>query len=621
MYRARLEEQRVALVPWKVAAPYAEMYEDIFETQKADAVKRGMTKTAAAALAVSIAKEEVRSAFEKQERFSYLPLVGKPGSSAKSLTSELGEVVMVPAQPRGNLARRFAKFKELLPVGHTPQLKHLTDVNAPRLCFTNKKGEPCVLVGATTGAGMIWGPFLKSIAVLTETSKMSAPSFSLPAGATIYGGTCVSAAIGSRDPCQKNICARWYAGGGNYAFLQNAASGTVRLEWVRRLVQQDRTGKKFARAMTEAISSYAAFGRQNKRSDQEIGIWTGKALQKYGLQARGRNLPSFPTELGTKRLMKPEPGTLSVMDVEVKAEDFGTNKVPGGKIQLDKVTLASGKKAEPYLRSTTGLRTFLRDVRNKKIRSASCQVGVMAGVPDAGQKVPLPVTSTAQLYRKVPAGKVAGFFRIHDAGDATIGTNTKDNTAYQLGWYHVAKMLPHVWFWQPTRAWKAAPRDLQEAFGKCNTLANFTLRPSAIEVDVSAPTIVYTKDYKILGGPMRWLKAVDLVLDGKMPGVGGALKKTKDITEQVASVVYKKTAAKYKMAAGTTVNTKVPGAGAKSKVYVFVDDERGVACWSCPVYSKVIESSKGYIEAKSCHDAECRFCWLAKDYPVTYGAH
>ena len=42
--------------------------------------------------------------------------------------------------------------------------------------------------------------------------------------------------------------------------------------------------------------------------------------------------------------------------------------------------------------------------------------------------------------------------------------------------------------------------------------------------------------------------------------------------------------------------------------------------YQCPVYSTQMVDGKEK-EAKSCHEANCRACWVLRDLPITYGAH
>lgn len=70
------------------------------------------------------------------------------------------------------------------------------------------------------------------------------------------------------------------------------------------------------------------------------------------------------------------------------------------------------------------------------------------------------------------------FFRIHDAGDVF-------SPAYAQAWNEVARRLPHVKFWMPTRMW------MKDAYRTAFTQApsNFVIRPSALHFQDAAPVV------------------------------------------------------------------------------------------------------------------------------------
>lgn len=83
------------------------------------------------------------------------------------------------------------------------------------------------------------------------------------------------------------------------------------------------------------------------------------------------------------------------------------------------------------------------------------------------------------------------YFRGHDSGDFF-------NVAYVEAWVEVAKALPKVKFWFPTREYQAKgtakslfpvlnPR--MDAIRRLASLGNVTVRPSALEIGDSAPVV------------------------------------------------------------------------------------------------------------------------------------
>ena len=78
-------------------------------------------------------------------------------------------------------------------------------------------------------------------------------------------------------------------------------------------------------------------------------------------------------------------------------------------------------------------------------------------------------------------GENPGFFRIHDSGDFTLSPNT-----YML-WSLVARALPDVRFWAPTRMW-TFPK-FNEFVRSSPPPENLTVRPSALHFEDIAPGI------------------------------------------------------------------------------------------------------------------------------------
>lgn len=102
--------------------------------------------------------------------------------------------------------------------------------------------------------------------LFTWTTKMSCPSFSIPAGPPKYGGTCPAATraaveaegsyAGFHEPLdgQRYICDLCYCGKNNYLmYVCVTANQMVHLLWLEREVQKG----TFARKMAEAIAAVA----------------------------------------------------------------------------------------------------------------------------------------------------------------------------------------------------------------------------------------------------------------------------------------------------------------------------------------------------------------------------
>ncbi len=116
-------------------------------------------------------------------------------------------------------------------------------------------------------SGGVKRPFRNS-SLFTWTSKMSCPSFSIPAGPVENGGTCpaskqasiekegsyerFSPPLSDMPTGEKFICSVCYAGKGRYLMYKSMSLGQVaKLRWVQKTL---RSGT-FARRMSEAIAS------------------------------------------------------------------------------------------------------------------------------------------------------------------------------------------------------------------------------------------------------------------------------------------------------------------------------------------------------------------------------
>lgn len=82
----------------------------------------------------------------------------------------------------------------------------------------------------------------------------------------------------------------------------------------------------------------------------------------------------------------------------------------------------------------------------------------------------------------------AKYFRVHDSGDMF-------NVHYVECWYEVCKALPNCRFWIPTRVWQfhgvplADTHPMLVAIRKLATLANVTVRPSALDFGAEPPVV------------------------------------------------------------------------------------------------------------------------------------
>jgi hypothetical protein len=126
--------------------------------------------------------------------------------------------------------------------------------------------------------------------LLTVTSKMTAPSFSLPAGPTTTGGSCVASNTskkgGKREQGKDYICDDCYALKRNYKFPNVATAQAARYHWVLQQISADPTGNLLAQQFIAALNDYARNGtlassEEGKvaRLTQEFGVWNGSTIQ------------------------------------------------------------------------------------------------------------------------------------------------------------------------------------------------------------------------------------------------------------------------------------------------------------------------------------------------------
>lgn len=75
-----------------------------------------------------------------------------------------------------------------------------------------------------------------------------------------------------------------------------------------------------------------------------------------------------------------------------------------------------------------------------------------------------------------------GYFRGHDSGDFY-------HHSYVELWYHIAKSLPNVKFWFPTRSHRIPHPMWRFWFNKLNSLPNVVIRPSALSYNEAPPVV------------------------------------------------------------------------------------------------------------------------------------
>lgn len=304
--------------------------------------------------------------------------------------------------PDATLSRRFnARYSIGTPVDQATKIYSLLGRDSVfneleiEYFFDDKGGKPRLALSAPIWTeNMDGGSFpgkggMQRVSIFSATSKMSAPSFSLPAGPPREGGTCIAAGKGAsslvrpgrgsspggarRDAQGKPfICDLCYSTAGNYFYPNVGTAQATRLVWCQRLLAADPSGTLLGQALALALDDIGRrshYRNLSERLGHEIGVWHRGQIVVPGL-VRGRkglrSIPLEPTELP----------------------------------------------------SSTGYRS----------------------------------TQEFILAHGVEEGAVAGFFRIHDSGDLNIG-KLEMWKSYLAAWEYVAKAFPSVWFWMPVRTW------------------------------------------------------------------------------------------------------------------------------------------------------------------------
>lgn len=484
------------------------------------------------------------------------------------------------------------------------------------------RGAQRVSIFFIAQAGSQYFPYgLSRIPLLTATSKMSSPSFGLPAGRSTEGGTCPARMVaqrafrstkvgegGSTLAHREVICDRCYAMGANYGYANNMIAQEGRAVWIRQVINP-RAGSPYDPSqlpglLASMVASYALHGGGGGRTKQEIGRWN--SAEKH---------------------LEYSPGNVKAKTIEQTSL----------RLVLDR----------PVMRKVQYTRAGLSLVNFTKISTTSGWFEAM----------------------KTPNNAVAGFFRIHDSGDFGLGVQ------YMEAWGKTFRMLPYVQFWAPTRMWammmdaksiEASPerKKFHDLFMRefvpgmrhpsgLPMVKTFKLRSAGSsnitpdtkkqqpqpnptsaspgeagtqdpDLDASLNRQVTYNKRQLPDSPTQGLRFVasppnialrpsGLYVTRPELAPGVRLAKGQKPTED--EVVSTGNSSNIPYIEGLSAGSGV--VAAMGGVYPKVYDMRGVQAYACPVYTKDEEGK----EAKSCRDAKCRACWLAQNLPVFYGAH
>jgi hypothetical protein len=272
-----------------------------------------------------------------------------------------------------------------------------------------------------------------SVNLFSATDKMSCPSWSLPSGPPNEGGTCWSARMEQRnlwndrgrDP-NLYVCSGCYAVAANYIYWTTVTSQAARLHWMRKLFESGQSDV-FVDAMTLAIKTVA-------RKTVKLSSTTKRKVLELGVWKTRTICVPFRGRGMRKTALKPIPApTLQ------NHFDWFKFRVEAGKLK-DYDIVRSENEQNPNL-----------------------------------------------SYEKAHAD-IAGFFRIHDAGDLAITSKEQSWIEVLLAWEQIAKRFPNVIFWIPTRMWPF--KNTKEAMVAITSRTdNLIIRPSNLHCDAPAPVI------------------------------------------------------------------------------------------------------------------------------------
>ena len=514
---------------------------------------------------------------------------------------------------------------------------------APVLTMRKNNAQVGIFFVAQVSGTLAFPYAMKTVSLVTTTSKMASPSFGLPAGSEAAGGTCPAGDIGLiggqakrrespertqevRDAITRRmiliakggrsqktllqwhqdiqdleagvvipvpaegptkdklrpayVCAVCYAMSANYGYANNLCQQAARKKWVQDLLSADKTGGTVALNLAQMVWTYAHNTTHTNRACQEIGVWS---MSKKAVVTPSRLHP--PVAMTPLRIE-----SLDVLD-------FPEIEVP-----VDTQALFQGLK-----------------------------------LPDG---------------KPLQDGDVSGFFRLHDSGDFGLGLG------YVEAWLRVARLFPGLYFWAPTRQWgilvETSSTPAAIAFSaKMRQYANAPSKPSFVLRDWRRPDRagVCWKD-----APSGEVEA-GVIPAAQAPGVAGAdafsthmgkvfapsnsklvqglrqLAALPNVTIRPSSLYIRRLRSSpiaiphvEGLSAGSGVAAKIPAPGETSHgEYPTMNDTRGVRAFQCPVYTKMrMKNAEGKVvekEAKSCRTANCRACWIGKELPIFYGAH
>jgi len=488
------------------------------------------------------------------------------------------------------------------------------------------------------------------VGLLAKTSKMSAPSLSLPAGNPKAGGTCVMAGVevqaAHRD--ENMICNSCYATKANYGYPESMVSTHVRLAWVEDAL---RAGT-FTDGMTAAISCYARYtteGGYSKdaksggfaekaRPTQELGIWDAQAgrirmppnrrkVERYAVVTRITSYAALGVKARTsvdlfKQAQTPNGAVCGFFRIH-DAGDFSVRGSP-------RYVQAWGQVARrfPHVFFWAPTRAWARKVRYARL------TGPEVRWISAGLKNGMRIEPTGSLSRLERIGgrlaqrvqrRVATMLRPELRGltvedllethgeEVGLGSSVSPGETESVLLSGAGDQTPASFAYVPNE-------PMMKAFRRAaRGISNFAIRPSSLYVKTPENPAFVPKISGIADGSgvnTYW---------GSLTAWQGAL---------IEAGVYVADATDAQRARMRQVAKDwAAEVGHDPAEYVPVFDNDGAQAYQCPVYSALPvldqhdrpvldqDGQPKLAEAKSCQAAGCRACWISPETPITYGFH
>ena len=449
----------------------------------------------------------------------------------------------------------------------------------PELLMSDAKG-PCAVFFISEGGTQYFRYGKQRITLITKTSKMSSPSFGLPAGKIKEeGGTCPGRAITQtfrRIRMQKGkpvsqkleaICDVCYAMGANYGYANNMIDQEGRASWIKDLLKEKTAAsvKKAADALTQMVSDYAKYGAHGNRDGQEIGVWDSK---KKAIMYRS----------GDDKYM--------CRNTNLRIE------IPG-------------------MEAAATTRDFFQ--------MSGVENGQVCGffrIHDSGDfgLGPDYLKAWGQVFKNLP--------HVHFWAPVRVwATFAEHPTEEQRAWNKRFMSRPSQAVIRKQA--REYPITFREP-GSGNRYGSRSVE-TGLEVPSPAPSLsspgelgAFVRDVTSTEIVVRNMQLLPIIQDMAAPD--NAAIRPSDLYIHAADGSGSNIPYIEGLAAGSGV-AKSAGEGKYPSVY----DMRGREAYQCPVYTKEAQKNAdgtvSYREAKSCQAANCRACWLAKELPVFYGAH